>query len=70
MSAIPIEVKAGKTGTLRSLHTFIDQEPSTPLAIRLYAGFICKEDLRTPQGHPYYLLNLPYYLSGQLAHFL
>ena len=34
--AIPIEVKSGKSGTLRSLHQYIDST-DTKLAMRLYA---------------------------------
>ncbi|MBY0482370.1 MAG: DUF4143 domain-containing protein [Chitinophagaceae bacterium] len=34
---IPIEVKSGKEGTLKSLHSFMDLAPHS-MAIRLYAG--------------------------------
>ena len=34
---IPVEVKSGKTGTLRSLHSYIDQT-EIKLAVRLYSG--------------------------------
>ncbi|MBW2595383.1 MAG: ATP-binding protein, partial [Deltaproteobacteria bacterium] len=49
---IPVEVKSGKTGALRSLHQFIDRS-SHPYAIRLYAGPLEKIQTKTPAGKPY-----------------
>lgn len=66
-TCIPIEVKSGKTGTLRSLHTFLEHQAQTTVAIRLYAGFISIEKATTVNGKEYRLINLPYYLSGQLS---
>jgi hypothetical protein len=63
--AIPIEVKSGKSGTLRSLHQYIDST-YTKLAVRLYAGPFQVDELKTPRGNPFSLLNLPYYLAGKL----
>ena len=34
---VPIEIKSGKEGTLRSLHQFIDRSVH-PYAVRIYAG--------------------------------
>lgn len=31
---IPIEVKAGKSSTLKSMHLFLDEHPETPFGIR------------------------------------
>jgi len=36
-----------------------------PWAIRLYAGEIGMDRVRTTKGKSFYLLNLPYYGSGQ-----
>lgn len=66
---IPIEVKAGKEGKLRSLHLFMDEAPHN-LAIRFYAGELNITPVTTLQGRHYYLLSLPYYLVSQLEHYL
>jgi len=62
---LPVEVKAAKTGTLRSLHQFVEQT-NHPFAIRLWSGPLEKNELSTPGGKPYTLLNLPYFLSGKI----
>lgn len=63
---IPIEVKSGKTGTLKSLHQFIEQSDHN-YAIRLYAGEFSIEEHETAiNKKPYLLMNLPYYLGTQL----
>jgi len=66
---IPIEVKSGKTGTLKSLHQFIDMAPHS-FALRLYAGQFSIEDARTSQGKPFRLLNLPYFMAGNLDRYI
>jgi predicted AAA+ superfamily ATPase len=66
---IPLEVKAGKTGTLRSLHRFIDSA-NHAYAVRMYAGPLQQEESKTPAGKPYKLLNLPYFLAGQIHPYL
>jgi len=66
---VPIEVKSGKTGTLRSLHSFIDSS-GCALAVRLYAGLPCWQSAKTPAGRPYRLLNLPYFLASRIQEYL
>lgn len=66
---IPIEVKSGATGRLRSLHQFIERTHHS-FAIRLYAGKLCTEQARTTAGTEFTLLNLPYYLAGELEQYL
>lgn len=66
---VPVEVKAGKTGSLRSLHQFIDRA-NHPYAIRLYAGPLQETESVTPAGKPYKLLNLPYFLTGKIKEYL
>lgn len=66
---IPIEIKAGATGRLRSLLNFMD-EVKHPWAIRLYAGRITINELKTPKGKIFYLLNLPYYLASKLEEYI
>lgn len=66
---IPIEVKSGATGHLKSLLLYVD-ESKTPLAIRLYAGEYRSEELETPNGQKFTLLNLPYCLAGKLQEYV
>lgn len=67
--AIPVEVKSGKSGTLRSLHQFVNRS-NHPYAVRLYAGDFEITDSVTPEGKPYKLLNLPYPLAGKIYNYI
>lgn len=67
--AIPIEVKSGKTGKLKSLHQYIDLS-GIKLAIRLYAGKFQIDTLKTPNQSPFTLINIPYYLAGNLEQYI
>lgn len=62
---IPIEVKSGATGTLRSLHTFMDMTPHH-IAVRLYADKYSVSEVKTLTGKSFHLINLPYYMSSQI----
>jgi hypothetical protein len=62
---IPIEVKSGATGTLKSLHLFMEQAPHR-WAVRLYGGIIKMDEINASHGKKFTLLNLPYYLAGQI----
>lgn len=67
---IPIEIKSGKEGKLKSLHQFIEQAPH-PYAIRMYAGQFKVEKHVTPiKRKPYLLMNLPYYLGSKLPEYI
>lgn len=66
---IPVEVKAGPTGTLRSLHEFMDR-CDHQYAVRFYSGEISIDTIKTRTGKSYKLLNLPYFLSGWLEKYL
>lgn len=66
---IPIEIKSGSTGTLRSLHQFIDAVDH-PYAIRMYAGTFNVEKAVTPNKKPYLLMNLPYYAGTSLPQYI
>ncbi|MDE0771308.1 MAG: AAA family ATPase [Salibacteraceae bacterium] len=67
---IPIEIKSGKEGKLKSLHQFVERT-NHPFAVRMYAGEFCVEQHQTPQGKkPYLLMNLPYYLGIKLHEYL
>ncbi len=70
---IPIEVKAGTTGRLKSLHYFI-QEKHWPFGVRFNSEIpsLLNETVKIPNQEPfsYRLLSIPFYLAGQLNRFL
>ena len=66
---IPIEVKSGATGRLRSLHAFMDRSDQD-IAIRYYAGEYRMETIKTLNNKSYRLLNLPYFLASQTENYL
>jgi predicted AAA+ superfamily ATPase len=66
---IPVEIKSGSSGTLKSLHQFIET-CKHPYAVRMYAGEFSVEKTKTPGGKPYLLMNLPYYLGTKLPEYV
>lgn len=70
---IPIEVKAGSEGKLRSLHQFM-YEKKWKRAVRIYAGPLQNDTIQfsLPQGGKvaYELLSVPFYLVGELMRLL
>jgi predicted AAA+ superfamily ATPase len=66
---IPIEIKSGKEGKLKSLHQFIEAAPH-PYAVRMYSGKFSIEEHSTRSGKKYFLMNIPYYLSTKLNEYL
>ena len=66
---IPIEVKSGKQGRLRSLHQFMERSKHH-FAIRLFAGEYSVEQATTPNGTPYHLMNLPYFLATKIPQYI
>jgi uncharacterized protein len=62
---IPIEVKSGSVGKLRSLHQFIDRTPHD-IAVRIYQGEYRVEKARTIAGKEFTLLNLPFYFVHRI----
>ena len=70
---VPIEVKSGATGSLKSLHFFMGTKKS-PLAVRINSDFPSHGTVNTKlsSGEPvqYRLLSLPFYLVGQLHRLL
>ena len=66
---IPVEVKSGTVGRLRSLHEFMDLV-SHNYAVRIYSGELKIDKVKTIKGKPFFLLNLPFYLTGQIKHYL
>ncbi|MBP9726995.1 MAG: ATP-binding protein [Gammaproteobacteria bacterium] len=70
---IPVEVKAGKTGQMRSLHVLMALREWS-FAVRFNADFpsLTPLNLKTALGADakYELLSLPFYLVNQLSRFL
>lgn len=66
---IPIEVKAGSAGRLRSLHQLMSEKP-WKIAVRFYAGMALRSPihLKTTSGSDvkYELISLPFYLIHQV----
>ena len=66
---IPIEVKSGASGTLRSLHQFMDSVPHN-WAVRFYSGKMQIDAVKTIAGKDYTLINLPHYMAGKINRIL
>lgn len=66
---IPVEVKSGAQGRLRSLHQFMDRT-NHPYAVRLLSNKVSIEKVITPEGKPYTLLNMPYYLATRIPQYV
>ncbi len=62
---IPVEVKSGKVGKLRSLHLFIDKAPHS-IAVRVYQGQYLVQKAKTIAGKEFTLLNLPFYMVHRI----
>ena len=67
---IPVEVKAGKTGRLKSIQVFV-QEKGHDLALRFNADVPSVVDAQTAifseNAKPYRLVSLPFYMIGQTS---
>ena len=65
---VPVEVKAGKTGTLKSMHLFV-REKDRNFALRFNSDTpsLCRArtSLSTGEQKSFRLLSLPLYLVGQ-----
>lgn len=66
---IPLEVKSGATGKLKSLHLFMENS-SHNLAVRLYPGKVVVDRIKSTTGKEFILLNLPYYLTSQIGYYM
>ena len=62
---IPVEVKSGASGRLRSLHAFVNAAPHA-IAVRLYGGTFCVEKSKTIDGKPFTLINIPWYQASMV----
>jgi len=63
---IPVEVKSGSTGRMKSLHYFMENS-EYDLAVRIYADKFRTEEITAISGKKFRLINLPLYLSGSIG---
>jgi len=66
---IPIEVKSGHNAKLRSLHLFMDEAPHD-IAVRVWSQPFSIDEVITPTGKKFKLLNVPFYYVGGLKELL
>lgn len=66
---VPVEVKAGKDGKLRSLHQFMDETKNT-IAVRVHGGRFSIEKVKTIARKEFYLMNIPHYAAAQLPEYI
>ncbi|MDR1369037.1 MAG: AAA family ATPase [Dysgonamonadaceae bacterium] len=62
---IPIEVKSGHNSKLKSLHLFMDEAPHD-IAVRIWSQPFSIDEIATPKGKKFRLINLPFYYIGVL----
>jgi predicted AAA+ superfamily ATPase len=62
---IPIEVKSGKAGKLKSLIQFMEKS-NHPYAVRIYSGRSRIDQIKLPSGKFFFLHSMPYYLLSRL----
>lgn len=62
---IPVEVKSGHNSKLKSLHQFMEKSPGD-LAVRFWSNPFSVDEITTPKGKRFRLLNVPYYYAGSL----
>ncbi len=70
---VPVEVKAGSSGTLRSLHLFMGQK-KLPNAVRINSDYPSQTKVQTKDALgndvEYSLISIPFYLVGQVKRLL
>ena len=72
-NVIPVEVKSGVSGKLRSLHQFINltaEHSTNRLAIRFYGGKLSITKEKTPELNEFTLINLPFYLCNKIDEYI
>lgn len=62
---IPIEIKSGKAGKLKSLNLFMEKS-NHPYAIRIYSGISRVDKIKLVSGKIFYLCSIPYYLLPRI----
>jgi predicted AAA+ superfamily ATPase len=63
---VPIEVKSGSIGKLRSLQQFMELS-MCPVAVRVWQGKQSIEKVKTLAGKEFSLINMPFYLAHRLS---
>ena len=66
---IPVEVKSGASGKLKSLQIFLENSDAD-VAVRFYSGKYSVEEQRTIAGKKFKLINLPLFLSTELKEYI
>ena len=66
---IPIEIKSGSVGKLRSLFQFMENT-NHAFAVRIYGGEFNIQKVRTTNNKEFTLMNLPYYLGTKIFEYL
>ncbi|MFC1497556.1 ATP-binding protein [Verrucomicrobiota bacterium] len=65
---VPVEVKSGSEGKLRSLHRFMEMQQNAEMAIRLYRGTFIDQTVQRA-GRQFRLLNVPYYHASKVGEY-
>lgn len=66
---VPIEVKSGAVGKLRSLHLFMKMQTNVKTAIRLYRGIFEDQSIKR-DNLEYRLFNVPYYHASKVQEYM
>lgn len=66
---IPLEVKSGSSGAMKSLHLFMDSK-KLKHAVRVYSDKPIIDDISVKNSVNYKLISIPFYLIGQLHRLL
>ncbi|NQT58637.1 MAG: ATP-binding protein [Bacteroidetes bacterium] len=66
---IPVEVKSGSTGTLKSLFQYMDMA-DCDIAVRLYGGKFSETELVTRNGKNFKLINIPYFHAAKICEYI
>mgnify|MGYP004448986379 FL=1 len=66
---IPIEVKSGNNAHLKSLQLFME-ESSQDIAVRVWSKPMQIDNLKTPGGKNFKLINIPFYYVGEIIEIL
>ncbi len=66
---IPIEVKSGRCGKLRSLWEYVERS-TLSFAVRIYSGPLQIDRIKTRSGKPFQLVSIPFYLAHRVTELL
>ena len=66
---IPVEVKSGGAGKLRSLNCFMEMVSGTSVAVRMYRGGFMTQEAGSKKRR-FRLLNIPYYHASKIVDYI